>query len=96
MVLVVLCAFVGAPLVLDAVLFAYYAMQFHGVCNAHAMDIPARACTYAEYLGDCLGSAFGVIAIVMIDGIAAVVVGGAVGAMAVVVWMQGRGAGRRG
>lgn len=81
LVILVLVASLAAPFLLDAVLFGVYASRYDGMCSAHATDIPARPCTYGEYLADCLGSAFGVMAIVMID----VVVAGITGVVAAIV-----------
>lgn len=84
--IVALASTIAAPLVVDLVLFAVYAASYAGKCGPHPTDIPARACTYREYLGDFLGDPFAIVGLVMVD--AAVFVAAAIlAAVVFVLWL---------
>lgn len=81
-----------APIVVDLVIFVPYATRYHGLCEPHPTDIPARPCTYAQYLEDWIGDPFALMALTMIDVLVVVVAAAVVGA----VWLVVRlGAGSR-
>jgi hypothetical protein len=93
-VIVAVVSTIAAPLVVDLVLFAVYAAQYAGKCGPHPTDIPARPCSYGEYLGDFLGDPFAIVGLVMID-FAVFVVAGILAAIVAVLWITLRSHGTR-
>jgi hypothetical protein len=63
-----IAAIVAAPVVVDLVAFAWTALGYHGQCGPHPTDIPARPCTYAEYLRDAWDDPFALAGLLLIDG----------------------------
>ncbi len=62
----------AAPLLVHAWLTIAHAQAYAGVCGPHAPDIPARPCSYDEYLAE-FGAGFGGIGLFLVE--AAVFVG---------------------
>jgi len=67
----------AAPALLHALLYAQHAAAFHGICGPHAPDIPAHACTRAEYL-DEFGAGFAGLGLLLLEGVATVGMGAVV------------------